>query len=320
MNNRQLINALSMCIMGCGIVLGASASNAADLKANFRLYGEVNRFSFIGFGDVGIYFGVNESPRQIGSISYSPGSNPGTATGVLGSVSLPAFGYSVIDTTFSVPFSLDVGAPGSLYVGLGDNGFNGFSGGSKQVIFDFSDNIRFLDGILQAAPNQGLSLESVTLSDGTSLENVGLSLEFITGNTLLTAGVSAFDVAGIGGIVTSVFATDNPPNSALIGDFTIKSVASSKLKGGPDGVSGPNKSLFSLDINPEPDPLVFDVAFATVSGSNNILLARVTPPPSSQSVPTPMSALGLAAAFGYSRKLRKRIKSTSDLPLASSMD
>ena len=241
-------------------------------------------------------------------------------TGVLGAVTLPTFGFSVIDATFSVPFSLDVDTPGSLYVGLGDNGLNGFRGGSKQVIFDFSDNIFFGGSILGASPNQGLSLESVTLLDGTQLEDAGLSFDFIVENTLLTAGISAADTAQIGVVVDSVFATD-PPNSALIGDFTIKAVASAKLKGGPDGVSGPNNSLLSLDINPEPDPLVFDLAFATVSGSNNILLSRVNPPqPPGQSVPAPLPILGLGGAYSFSRKLRRRIARGKELAVASAIN
>ena len=308
LSNPKLLPTLSACILaiGCDIIMVSNA-NAVELSANFRLYGEVDRFSFLGFGDLGINFGVNASPATIGSFSFSPGLSPGVSTGVLSSVALPAFGFSVVDTTFSVPFDLDLDSPGSFYIGLGDNGINGFSGGSKQVIFDFSDFIYFGNGILLASPNQGLSLESVTLRDGTLLEDVGLSFKFIEANTLLRAGVSASDTAGIGGIVTSVTASDSPPNSALIS--SIKAVASSKLKGGDDGFSGQNKSLLSLDINPEPDPFVFDLAFATVSGSSNVLLTR-TGPPSPSHVPGPLPILGVGAGFGFSRKLRKRIKTT----------
>ncbi len=38
-------------------------------------------------------------------------------------------------------------------------------------------------------------------------------------------------------------------------------------------------ALVQLDVNPEPDPQVFDQAFAVVSGTNNVMLVRVVPEP-----------------------------------------
>ncbi|MBW4529443.1 MAG: hypothetical protein KME02_02025 [Aphanothece saxicola GSE-SYN-MK-01-06B] len=47
--------------------------------------------------------------------------------------------------------------------------------------------------------------------------------------------------------------------------------------------------------------------------------AITTPTPSVPSVPAPLPVLGAAAAFGYSRKLRKRIKS-SKMPVTSAIN
>jgi hypothetical protein len=234
-----------------------------------------------------LHFGVNAPAAQIGSLGYYPGGTPFTS-GVLSSVVLPpGGGFTVVDTQFSVPFSLDVDQPASLYMGIGDNGIGGSQGGSVQVIFDFSDNI-YYGSILGFTPDQGFALTSVTLADGTSLEDAGLKFDFIPENTLLTAGASAFDDRGSGLITDSVIATTNPSNRAAV--FIFPGTATSKLKGGPDVGGRPTDSLVDLDVNVEPNPLVFDLAFATVSGANNIKLTRISPP---VSTPEPSTILGL---------------------------
>jgi hypothetical protein len=283
------------------LVFVASASAyAVDLNANFRLFGEVDRFG-LGYGDMALHFGVNNSGNapQIGSLGYYPGGTPFT-TGVLSSVSLPGGGFGVVDTTFSVPFSLNIDQPGSMYIGFGDNGIGGPEGGSVQVIFDFSDNIYYGGSILQFTPDQGLTLTSVTLQDGTPLADVGLQFDFIPGNTVLTAAASAFDDQGVG-LVTD---TETPLSNACQRAFVLLAgaAASSKLRGGFDlcGAGIKTDALADLDVSPEPDPFVFDLAFATVSGAGNVVLTRT-----SNVVPEPPTILSFVTGLGFVALLRR---------------
>ena len=120
-----------------------SAGQVIDLNANFRLFGEVDRFG-LGYGDMHLHFGVNVPAggfaSDIGGISFSPG-GAFVTSGVLAPLSLPSTGFSIVDINFSVHFSLEVGQPASMYIGLGDSGNGIAEGGSVQIIFDFSDNI-----------------------------------------------------------------------------------------------------------------------------------------------------------------------------------
>lgn len=286
---------LKQVLLGTTVIVGFSViatlnplkAEAVNLKANFRLFGEVDRFG-IGYGDMALHFGVNSSATEIGSLGYIPGGTPFTS-GVLSSINLPfGGGFTVVDSQFSIPFFLDIDQPGSLYMGIGDNGMGGYGGGNVQVIFDFSDNIYFGGSILTTTPDQGFTLTSVTLSDGTSLEDAGLQFDFIPKNTILTAGASAFDTQGSGLIVDSVVATTEPPNRAAV--FLSKSTATAKLQGSPDGFNPNTNSLVDLDVNPEPDPFVFDLGFAAVTGTNNILLTKKLPP---STVPEASTVLGL---------------------------
>jgi len=242
-------------------------------------------------------------------MGYIPGGVPFTS-GVLSSVSLPRAGFTVIDSQFSVPFSLDIDQPASLYMGIGDNGIGSYSGGSIQVIFDFSDNIAFAGSILGFTPDQGFALTSVTLSDGTPLENAGLKFEFIPENTLLTAGASAFDAQGAGLVNDKQTPLSNVCGRAAV--FLAKATATSKLEGGFDICSQGIKtnSLVDLDINPEPDPFVFDLAFATVSGSNNIRLTQIEQ--HSTPVPDPSNIVGLGTitALGFGTGLKRKLTQT----------
>lgn len=271
------VKGIALLFIGGASVL--AYAETVNLRANFRLYGEVSRFG-IGYGDMTLHFGINVPfpalAPEIGTFGFIPGGTS-YATGVLEGLSLPPYGFTVVDRQFSVPFSLDVDQPASLYVGFNDNGIGGPWGGNVQVIFDFSDNIYFVGSIIEYTRDQGLSLESVTLADGTPLEEVGLKFEFIPENTVLTAGASAADQGIIPVQTDSVIAA-----SALCGRaFVIlsKATASAKLKGGFDfcalGIA--TDALLDLDVLPEPDPFVYDLAYATVSGSNNIKLTRVVP-------------------------------------------
>ena len=296
--------ASSALAIACILLLGGGQSKAVDLIGNFRLYGEVNRFG-IGWGDLAINFGVNTAPVQIGSIGYVPGGIP-FSTGVLSSVSLPSNGFAVVDEQFSLPFSLDLDQPSSLYMGIGDNGNNGSNSGNVQVIFDFSDNQYFGGSIIEFARDQGFRLTSVTLSDGTSLLDAGLEFKFILENTILTAAASAYDNQAAG-LTTDI---QTPQSNSCGRAFVILSgaSASAKLRDGFDfcGSAVTTDSLIDLDALAEPNPPVFDLAYATVSGSNNIILTRNGP--IHPAGPGPLSWLGSVVAFGCSRKLRRRIK------------
>lgn len=277
--------------------IGISApAYAVSLNANFRLFGEVERFG-LGYGDMALHFGVNApgNAPEIGRLGYMPGGVPFT-TGVLSSVSLPGGGFAVIDSTFTVPFSLNVDQPASMYIGLGDNGINGPEGGSIQVIFDFSDNIAFGGSLLGNTRDQGLSLISVTMADGSSLNDAGLKFDFIPDNTLLTAFASAFDDQGIG----TIYSTATPAqNRAAV--FPFSGTATAKLR----GIS--TEYLANLDVNPEPNPFTFDVAGATISGGNNVVLTEIGSPP--QSVPEPSSiALVIAGLIGFGYMTRSQAK------------
>jgi hypothetical protein len=264
-------------------LISASAQVNAEtinLQANFRLYGEVCRFG-LGRGSMELYFGVNESASEIGRLGFEPG-GASFSTGVVAGLSLPPYGVRVVDREFSVPFSLEVDQPASLFVGLGNDGHNPIGSTNVQVIFDFSDNIYFLGScasILRSTRDQGLTLTSVTLEDGTPLEEAGLKFEFIPENTGLTAGASAFDATGVTGRTDYEIAASAPCGRAEV--FLTKSVATAKLQGGFESrlncEDGPaTDALLDLDVNPEPDPYVYDFAYATISGANNVKLTTLS--------------------------------------------
>lgn len=277
------VKGIALLIIGGASVL--AYAETVNVRANFRLYGEVSRFGS-GYGDMALHFGVNvpvgQLAPEIGKFGFNPGGKS-FATGVLEGLSLPPTGFTVVDRQFSIPFSLDVDQPASLYVGFGDNGINGFQGGNVQVIFDFSDNIYFAGSHLQFTPDQAFALTSVTLEDGTPLENVGLQFQFIPQNTLLRAGASSADAAGIGPTINNATPFPNPQTWAAV--FLSKTAATSKILGGHDIGNRNTEYLVDLDVCPEPDPAVFDTAFATVSGSNNVKLTRSTPPPPDNTPP-----------------------------------
>lgn len=287
-----------------GSTLVPAYAETVNLRANFRLYGEVSRFG-LGYGDMALHFGVNVPVAQlaptIGTFGFHPGGTP-FATGVLLGLSLSQSGFIAVDREFSVPFSIDVDQPASLYVGFGDNGISGFQGGSIQVIFDFSDNIWFVGCILcgNILPDQGLSLVSVTLADGTPLADVGLQFEFIPENTVLTAGASAADAGAISpviDIVTPLTAPFGNRAQVFVPYPSFKGTATAKLRGGWDRGRATDQ-LINLDVNPEPDPLVYDLAFATVSGSNNVKLTRSVPPPPTNTPPVANAGPNVTIASG----------------------
>ena len=232
-----------------------------DLRANFRLLGEVNKLNSLGFGELDLRFGVNSRANLIGRIDYN--SFTPRTSGVLDSLDLPSIGWAEVDVPFSVDFSLYLDREdrpdASMFIGLGSTDV-GLPSGSIRTIFDFSDDVKFAGSLLDNDPDEGLTLTSVTLADGTPLADSGLQFDFIPNNTVLTAEASAADTAGAIGLTT---VTAKPPDKAEI-TFP-KTIASAQIV----------DSVVKLEVNPEPDPLVYDLAGASVSGTNNVRLTRI---------------------------------------------
>ncbi len=293
-----------------GMTVTANAA-PVGLNANFRLFGEVNRFSFLGFGDMTVNFGVNSSGgpvsgTEIGRIEYNPGSGGPITTGVLSPLNLSAYGWRIVDLEFSVPFTIDDTMDASMFIGLGTSYIGSAAGasGSKQVIFDFSDNIWYGGSPLKGTFDQGLSLTSITLSDGTPLIDAGFKFDFIPERTILSAFASAADDRGqISPLVDTTLGT---ADRAAV--FPFGGTATSKLKGGSNRSGVPTEALVNLDVNPEPNPFVFDLAGASIGGTGNISLTRIAPGPAP--VPEPATILllgiGLVGLAGIRIRRKKR--------------
>lgn len=289
--------ALTVLILGMGLASvapppAAHASTTVNLVAHFRLYGEVQRFGY-GYGDMDIHFGVVNSAYDypvpsIGQLGFAA-DGVFSANGVLASLNGAIKGdgaYYVVDTTFDYPFSIPIDdneqqTAASLYIGLGDNGIGGPQGGSKQVVFDFADDYT-LQGVsvIGATPDQGLTLTSVTAPDG-------YQFAFNRSNTQLAAGASAWDTAGAPYTSQTVTAPDpgtTDPLKTRAAVFFPMAAATSKLEGGldqyapaPDGSFRTTGALVDLDVFPEPNPPVFDLAAAVVTGRDNVTLTKTTP-------------------------------------------
>ena len=102
---------------------------------------------------------------------------------------------------------------------------------------------------------------------------------------------------------------------AFSGPFTTTTI--------PGGVSTdidvPVIDIYGLDIENGQSFDPFN-SFANIAGPFKITVAAVTTVKGTPSVPGPLPLLGVAAAFGYSRKLRKRIKGSESLQLAGGID
>ena len=261
----------------------SQSGQTVNLIANFQLYGEVQRFG-LGYGEMELHFGVNGPAASLGKMEFIPGGSF-QGSGIFSDMNLPAYGTTVVDKTFSVPFTMEIDKPASLYMGIGDNGSGYFESGNIQVIFDFSDNMYFGGSILGSTCDQGFKLISVTMEDGTPLADNDLLLSFEPANTVLTVAVSAFDAQGAGLTTNSVLAND-PAKRAFL--MLNKATASAKLAGGPDVGGIATAAFVDLDLVQEPDPDVWDIGYATVSGTNNIILKRINTIPQAtfEDVPT----------------------------------
>jgi hypothetical protein len=179
----------------------------------------------------------------------------------------------------------------------------GVDTGSVGVILDFSDNIWYA-GILGDTLDQGLSLTSVALADGTPLARAGLQFDFIPESTIMTAYASAADDLGLIEVLyDTVLGTEN--RAAV---FPFSGTATAKLRGGHNRGGIPTEAMVNLDVNPEPNPLVYDLAGASVGGVENVVL-RPVPEPSS----VVLFALGILAAAVrlYSPSQRNSLVRTS---------
>jgi hypothetical protein len=302
---RSVLGTLTACAV-MSLTAQEAASSPVEFNANFRLFGEVNRFSNLGFGDMTVSFGVDPSGSstsgtEIGRIEYVPGSSAPTTTGVLAPLNLPAFGWQAVDFSFSVPFMLELNQGASMFIGLGTDFLGSAAGGSgsKQVIFDFSDNVSWGGTVLGNTLDQGLSLTSVTLADGRTLIEAGLEFEFLPANTVLSAFASAADDQGI--IAPQVAtALGTEPRAAV---FPFGGTANAKLFGGVNRGGAPRTSeIVNLDVSPEPNPLVFDLAGASVGGANNIIVTgtlQETP------IPTPATLLLLSPGLFWLARATK---------------
>lgn len=220
--------------------ISANPGDTVDVEANFHLYGEMYRFSGLGWGSLELEFGVNSETLATGSIDFPLSEEP-TSSGVLESVSVSGAGWNIIDTSFTVPFQLREGENASLYLKL--------DAGAIRTVIDFSDDIRFKGSVLPEG-KEGLTLTSITVPDG-------YQFRFIDENTIFEAfGTDGADQRTV---------TSTAPDPAIL-SFNL--VRSSVLM---DPVS-------RLSISPDPNPLVYDFAYAQISGTENIVVMPVSVP------------------------------------------
>ena len=162
-------------------------------------------------------------------------------------------------------------------------------------------------------PSPPVSFGSIGLSNGV----LELDFAFLTGTTATTTQVDSYDITGpttLGAGITPTIlfsSSDSGISSALIYfanffliDSTYASGASIFSSSTFTGITlaslgMPNSGILGTWtlIDPGDPTYVGDTISVQVNASR-----------SSASVPGPLPILGLAAAFGFSRKLRKRIK------------
>ncbi len=242
-NRRKSIMAILFAVMMITSVFATIAPVSANpsqppeivtVEANFHLYGEMYRFSGLGWGSLELEFGMNSETLATGSIDFPLFEEP-TSSGVLESVSVSGAGWNIIDTNFTVPFQLRVGENASLYLKL-------YAGAIRTVI-DFSDDIRFVGSVLPEG-KEGLTLTSITVPDS-------YQFRFIDENTI-------FEAFGTDGADQRTVTTIAPDTAIL----SFKLVRSSVLM----------DPMPRLSISPDPNPLVYDFAYAQISGTENVVV------------------------------------------------
>jgi hypothetical protein len=257
----------------CLIQAGPAA--AVSLKANFKLLGEVERFG-IGYGEFNFSFNLNSTTLSQGQAQIPAGGSIWQTSGVFSALNLTGGNtQNLVELEFSIPFELDVGQDAALSLSLG--------GSARQMLIDFSNDIQYFNRGLPLegdSRQQGLTLTSFTLADGTPLADAGLKLEFLPNNTLLRVSTSTNG--------SGIFSDEvNPPNKAQVlypgGALTVASASVNPI--------------INLSFSPEPNIPVIDFTEAEIlplEGLNNIRLTRFSsPPPSPRGIPEPTSVIGL---------------------------
>ncbi|MFN9933887.1 MAG: hypothetical protein ACK55R_13130 [Cyanobacteriota bacterium] len=112
---------------------------------------------------------------------------------------------------------------------------------------------------------------------------------------ILPSGFSGLDLV-VGGTTFADLVSDGVTEYFFAGDFGLTDVTEFTI----------------ADISPSvdaADPTAFPTFLDFTPGATGLTMqARIDPPPPGTSVPGPLSVLGCGAAFGFSRRLRQRIK------------
>ena len=159
-----------------------------------------------------------------------------------------------------------------------------------------------------------LNLPSSPDSSGSyGLSNGVLELDFafLTGTTATTTQFDSYSITGpttLGAGITPTLlfsSSDSGISSALIYVANVFTIDSTYVSGATINSSSTFSgiSLASLGMTTSGT-----LGTWTLGGSRDTIEVQVTTSTSPASVPGPLPILGLAAAFGFSRKLRKRIK------------
>jgi hypothetical protein len=230
------------------LLLSSGPAQAVSLTANFKLYGELNRLNTLGYGGLGLSVALDGTKLAQGSIIYSVTEAP-TTSGVLSSLTVPSTGWQVVDVEFAVPLTINLGQPASLSLEL--------KASAIRLIYDFANDITFPGSLIGNTGEQGLLLTSLTMADGTPLDEAGLQWSFIYANTLEQVTLS---VQG-----PNYSDTKHPPEIAQVN------------KGITRGSAGV-EPIVKLSACPEPNPLVVDFCNASIGGTDNLQVTAIPLP------------------------------------------
>jgi len=232
-----------------------------NLSANFELNGSYNYANNLGYGSFSFKMDLDDIVISEGHFSQTVNGEITEKNGVFTDLPIGTnIGWTYItDYTFNVPFSMVVGDSASLNVT--------FKGDAIRIAQNFISN------------NGGLSC-TLSLSDGTALEDSGLDFSFIFPNTTLSASVSN------SGPWTHVSATPPDEANANVDGYPI---AIAKLVG---------NDSFLLSFLPEANPLIVDYAETNISGLENIIVTNTVPIPGTAW----LLGMGIMSIIGVIRK------------------
>ena len=218
-----------------------TTGDVVNMSANFALNGRYNYGNILGYGDFSFKMALDDSVISEGSFSQAVGGSV-TKNGVFEDLPIGTnTGWTYItDYTFNVPFSMVVGDAASLNVT--------FKGNAIRIAQNFIIN------------NGGLFC-TLSLLDGTALEDAGLDFSFIFPNTTLYAAVSNSG--------PWTYATATPPDEA-----------NANVNGYPIAVAKMiEDDSFMLSFLPEANPLIVDYAETNISGLENVIVTNTVPIP-----------------------------------------